>query len=77
MDMGARDVDTTELRTECPREVVDVLDAISMAQRLTRGQLVVRILNDWARDRLHEASLLARVSRRNPSDADESGKGRA
>lgn len=74
--MGARDLDSTELRTECPREVVDVLDAISLAQRLTRGQLVVRILSDWARDRVHEASLLARVARLNPTEPADGGKGR-
>lgn len=74
-EMGARDRDdSTELRAECPREVVDVLDAVSIAQRLTRNQLVLRILHDWARDRLHEASLVTRVARGNPA-APESGGG--
>jgi hypothetical protein len=72
-DMGARDLDSTELRADCPREVIDVLDAISLAQRLTRNQLVLRILHDWARDRRHEASLVARLSRGNLPDAENSG----
>lgn len=68
---------STELRTECPREVVDVLDAVSLAKRLTRGQMVVAILSDWARDRQHEASLIARLGRGNPAEPAGDGKQRA
>lgn len=73
---AAADRESVELRTECPREIVDVLDAISAAHRLTRGQLIVRVLGEWARDRLHEHSLISRVRRGNPTDLASDGKGR-
>jgi len=68
--MAATD-DTTsvELRGPCPREVVDVLDAFCSARRITRTELVNRILTKWAADRLHEATLLERVTRGNPKPA--------
>lgn len=70
------DRDSVELRTECPRETVDVLDAFSMAHRINRGQLVVRILSDWARERLHEHSVLSKVARLNPDALEDIGKRR-
>lgn len=69
--------DTAELRTECPLEVVDVLDAVSLAQRLTRGQLVVRILSEWAEQRHREAILIARLSRGNPPGTEIDARGSA
>lgn len=62
--------DSAELRTDCPKSVIDILDAVSLAQRLTRGQLVVRVLSEWADQRHREASLIARLVRINPSDAE-------
>lgn len=59
-----------ELRGECPRLTVDVLDAISNARRISRTELVNEILGEWARQQLHEASLVARVTRSNPDAAD-------
>ena len=55
-----------ELRGPCPREIVDVLDAFSSARRLSRTELVNRILGKWVSDRLHEANVLERVTRGNP-----------
>lgn len=63
--------ESVELRTDLPREVADVVDAISVAQRLTRGQLVVRILSEWAQQRMHEHSVLSRVVRSNPTDQEK------
>ncbi len=57
---------TVELRGQCPREVVDVLDAFCSARRLNRQELVNRILKRWAMERLHEANVLANVTRGNP-----------
>ena len=64
--MPVVDDTTTELRGPCPREVVDVLDAFSTARRVTRTELVNRILGKWVADRLHEATVLERVTRGNP-----------
>lgn len=57
---------TVELRGPCPRDIVDVIDAISSARDMDRMALVVEVLRDWARGRLHEATVLARVTRGNP-----------
>lgn len=71
--MTTRD-DHTELRTECPTDIVNVVDAFSIAHRLTRGQAVVKILGEWARERRHEAMLIHRVTGGNPSDTDDAGR---
>ncbi len=59
-----------ELRGECPREVVDVLDAVSMARNQTRTSLVNAVLAKWAEEVKHEASLVQRVLAGNPLSAD-------
>lgn len=65
-----RDTLSVELRGECPRLTVDVLDAVSGSRRITRTELVNQIPGEWARQQLHEASLIARVTRGNPEAAD-------
>lgn len=62
--------DSVEMRFDCPKAVVDIIDAVSLAQRLTRGQAAVRVLSEWAEQRHREASLIARVTRINPIDAE-------
>lgn len=69
----ARGIDTVELRGDCPREIVDVLDAVSMARNKTRTQLVNEILGAWAEKALHEAMLVCRVRPVNPQRAESSG----
>lgn len=66
---------SVELRGDCPKETIDVLDAISAARRLTRTQLVNEILRDWAQARLHEMNLLQRVTRSNPAPAEPLPRG--
>ena len=72
--MDARD--TVELRTEIPGEVAATLDAESLAEGLTGGQLVNRLLSDWHARRRHAHSLLARIERGNPAAVESGGKGR-
>lgn len=60
----------TELRGQCPRLVIDVLDAVSQARGLSRTDLVNELLGEWAARQLHEASLIHRVTRSNPDVAD-------
>lgn len=70
----ARCSDTVELRGECPREIVDVLDAISMARHYpSRNTLVVEILRAWADKVLHENSVVSAVMRRKPSTPEAAG----
>ena len=63
-----------ELRGMCPREVIDVLDAVSTAKRITRTELVNHILAEWAGRKHHEAMLIHRVTRGNPPLADATWK---
>lgn len=65
---------TVELRGMCPRETVDVLDAISTARRMNRMELVNDILAAWCVDRMNEATLIHRVTRGNTVDKEPSGR---
>lgn len=60
MSMGPESV---ELRGPCPRAIVDVLDAVSLARKLTRTELVNEILGTWAADRRAEAEAIVRLTR--------------
>ena len=75
MDAGRRD--SVELRTDIPANVAETLDAESLAEGLTRGQLVNRLLGDWHQRRRHAHMVLTRLVRGNPGDAEEVGRGRA
>jgi hypothetical protein len=55
-----------ELRGMTPRAVVDVLDAVSTAKRISRMELVNRILHSYMVDKLAEHTLIDRVARGNP-----------
>lgn len=69
--------DGIELRGMCPRETVDVLDAVSAARSMSRAQIVNEILGDWARQQMHVATVLHRVLRRNPQGPESGGRGAA
>lgn len=56
------DPSPVEIRGMAPRLIVDVLDAISITRRITRWELVNSILNDWADDRMREATAVMRVA---------------
>lgn len=57
--------ETVELRGQAPRELVDVLDAVSTHRHITRTDLVNEILAKWAEDKLHEATLVIRITNSN------------
>lgn len=61
----ATSTDSVELRGQAPRLTADVLDAISMRRRMTRWDLIVEILNEYADERLREAVAITRVARAN------------
>lgn len=67
------DSNTTELRGECPKQTINVLDAVSMARDLTRTALVNEILGEWAAKKLHESILIQRITGGNPTGAEASG----
>lgn len=64
------EVKAVELRGECPRLTVDVLDAISTARRMSRTELVNEVLHEFVQQQLREASLVARITRGNPEVAE-------
>lgn len=57
-----------------PKDVCDVLDAVSLARGMNRTQLVNRVLAEWARDQRHALMMLARISKGNPAGSDEESK---
>lgn len=64
---------TAELRGDCPRITINVLDAVSMARDMTRTALVNEILGEWAKKKLHESSLIQRLNSCNPTGAESTG----
>jgi hypothetical protein len=52
-----------ELRGMCPRETIDVLDAVSTARRMSRTELVNEVLGKWASDEMHVAQAICSVMR--------------
>ncbi len=69
----ARSGGTVELRGECPREIINVLDAVSMARDITRTALVNEILGEFTKKKLHESSLVLRLAGGNPSASEGAG----
>lgn len=70
---------TTELRGECPRWIVDVLDAVVMARggqsaNVHRSTVWVEVMAAWAEKKVHEASLIQRLAAVHPTGS-ESSKG--
>ena len=63
-----------ELRGPCPRETLDIIDAVSMARGLSRMELVNSVLAKYCVDVVREANMVYRVARGNPALRDASGK---
>lgn len=61
-----------ELRGQCPREIIDVIDAWSAAKRINRMEAVNVILRSWAKNKVREHTIFARVTRGNPLVTDAS-----
>lgn len=59
--MSSTEREPVELRGNVPRNVIDVLDAISTRRRLSRTELVNEILAEWVHARLAEFAAVRRV----------------
>ena len=59
-----------ELRGMIARETCGVLDAVSMARRMSRIELAEEILAVWAAEQVHIASVVQAVMKVNPQRAD-------
>ncbi len=68
--MDATPRDTVELRGEIPRDIADVVDAVSIAEGRTRTQQVTVILGEWAERQRRIASVLHKITRCNPTAPD-------
>lgn len=64
---------TVELRGPTKKSTVDVIDAYSMARRMSRMDLVNQILTEWVETRLHETSVVLSISRGNPELTEKLG----
>ena len=62
----ASEDDLVELRGKCPKAIVDVLDAVAIANRCDRIDVVNDILLKWARKKVHESTVVGRVTNGNP-----------
>lgn len=62
---------TVELRGPCPKDTVDVIDAVAHAKRLDRTSMVNRILAEWAEQKLLESQCIQRVTRGNPQQVNQ------
>lgn len=67
------DAGGVELRLTAPRKVIDLVDAISLARRVNRSQMVIAILHEWAEVKHREITIANRISGRNPRDAGADG----
>ena len=65
--------DQVELRGLAPRHTVEVLDAIALSRKCSRMEVVNSVLAEWAEARVHEATLVLRVTRTNGSGPDVGG----
>ena len=67
--------DDVEIRFQAPRELADVADAYAIAHRKTRTEVLLEVMRNWAEHQVHVASVISRVTRRNPKgvDSDRSG----
>ncbi len=75
--MFARTSEVAELRGDCPKRTVQVLDAIAIARGYpSRTSLVNEILGEWAEKVVHEATVVVRVTGINPTGAETLGGGR-
>ncbi len=68
------DSDTVEVRMKVPKYIVDAFDAVSIARKQERYELVLKTLEKEAHQWLHEASLLANVARCNPLPVDSGAR---
>ena len=65
--------DVVELRGLAPRKTVDVLDAVALARKVSRTDIVNEVLAEWAAARVHESKLVLRVTKREGTIKEASG----
>jgi hypothetical protein len=65
---------TVEVRFDCPKEIVDIFDAISFANKeKSHNPEMIRALKAYAEHQRHVAMMINRVAGVYPADRDVSG----
>lgn len=66
--------DDVEIRFMAPRRLTEVADAIAIAHRKNRSEVLLEVIAAWADQQVHVATLIHRVTRGTPGapDADRS-----
>ncbi len=65
--MAAVDPDSLiELRGKSPKAIIDVVDAVAIANRIDRIDVVNAVLLKWARKQVHVSTVVGNVTRGNP-----------
>ena len=64
--MASDDRDLVELRGHMPASVIAVIDAIAIARRKNRMDIVNRVMLIWAKEQLHVANVVGNTTRGNP-----------
>jgi len=62
--------DTVELRGWTPKNTIAVIDAVAIANRVDRFDVVNAVLLRWARKQVHVATVVGNVTQSNPSLSD-------
>jgi hypothetical protein len=62
----------TEVRFSVPNDVLTIVDALSIAHSLDRGQMLNVIVREWASKRVHEARMVHRLARFKPDTTADS-----
>ena len=68
--------DTTEIRVEAPHDLCAVLDGLARGRRMTRNQLILKLLHEYADAECRALNVLAEAAQRNPILAEKLGRGR-
>jgi hypothetical protein len=64
--MATDDRELVELRGHMPASIVAVIDAVAIAKRKSRMDIVNRVMLIWAREQLHVATVVGNTTRGNP-----------
>lgn len=67
-------VERTEVRFSVPNDVLTIVDALSLAHTLDRGQMLNVIVREWAGKRMHEARMVHKLARFKPDTTADSGE---
>ena len=68
--MAVSDPTKIELRGHVARDITDVLDAVAIARGLSRMDVVEEVLAEWMARKVHESTLVLRITRREGTTTD-------